>query len=490
VVKQSFIQDPTLGQTPIMAKVVPILEANIREHTIMMYQEQMGGMLKMGTEQAGTGSPEAISAITQGAAQEILQNNQRMAEMGTTESLEKQTLELQKQQLELESHKTRIDAAESAADVALDKQKMKFDYEKENSKAALEREKIKLEYLELDVEKKKIAVESSEKLAKISEDDKHKTLDRDDNFLIEILKIIMKETGITVTKLKKNINLTPEQTSRLTETESKETEKFAEGGFTAKAADPISGNPAAPPIWAEGYQPEQVATTLPVDNTADTSTPELIKESVPVPTVGDWEQLDQDIANTFTSGEQLENVVETIPDIEESTNLISANAKEIAGESPVIPEGGSVDIGQHQINNFWLKNSDDATGYTTFDPNNPDVYTDKAIPLIDENLKKLNTSIEEILNLPEEERVQLLRDDIKINAAYAKGIYDAWGLKRWAKTTRKKIFEDLKAETGLNPKAVRELMKNMTFEEMSPYIIKYESRDDHKALGYNRAVDI
>jgi len=307
VVKQSFIQDPTLGQTPIMAKVVPILEANIREHTIMMYQEQMGGMLKMGTEQAGTGSPEAISAITQGAAQEILQNNQRMAEMGTTESLEKQTLELQKQQLELETTKTRIDAAESAADVALDKQKMKFDYEKENSKAALEREKIKLEYLELDVEKKKIAVESSEKLAKISEDDKHKTLDRDDNFLIEILKIIMKETGITVTKLKKNINLTPEQTSRLTETE---TEKFAEGGFTAKAADPISGNPAAPPIWAEGYQPEQVATTLPVDNTADTSTPELIKESVPVPTVGDWEQLDQDIANTFTSGEQLPPPVE------------------------------------------------------------------------------------------------------------------------------------------------------------------------------------
>ena len=488
VIKTSFIEDPTLGQNPIMSKVVPLLQANIREHMILQYQEQMGGMLKMGTEQAGTGSPEAISAITQGAAQEILQNNQRMAEMGTTESLEKQTLELQKQQLELESHKTRIDAAESAADVALDKQKMKFDYEKENSKAALEREKIKLEYLELEVEKKKIAVESSEKLAKISEDDKHKTLDRDDNFLIEILKIIMKETGITVTKLKKNINLTPEQTSRLTETESKETEKFAEGGFTAKAADPISGNPAAPPIWAEGYQPEQVATTLPVDNTADTSTPELIKESVSVPTVGDWEQLDQAIANISTSGEQLplpelENVVDTIPDIKESTNLILANAKEIAGESLVIPEGGSVDIGQHQINSRWVGSVDDKSGFTKHDTNRPGVYADKAIDFIDNNLKELegDLSVENILTLPEEERLQLLRDNDTINEAYAKGIYEAWGLKRWAKQTRDRVYRDLKREKGLTRKEVN----NLSFEEISPYIIRHES-GGKQAMNINK----
>ncbi|HAT66683.1 MAG TPA: hypothetical protein DCS66_19185, partial [Flavobacteriaceae bacterium] len=473
-----FIEDPTLGQNPIMSKVVPLLQANIREHMILQYQEQMGGMLKMGTEQAGTGSPEAISAITQGAAQEILQNNQRMAEMGTTESLEKQTLELQKQQLELESHKTRIDAAETAADVALDKQKMKFDYEKENSKAALEREKIKLEYLELDVEKKKIAVQSSEKLAKISEDDKHKTLDRDDNFLIEILKIIMKETGITVTKLKKNINLTPEQTSRLTETEteSKETEKFAEGGFTAKAADPITGNPAAPPIWTEGYQPEQVATTLPVDNTADTSTPELIKESVPVPTVGDWEQLDQDIANTFTSGEQLplpelENVVDTIPDIEESTNLILANAKEIAGESPVIPEGGSVDVGLRQINSRW---TDD---FLIKEENGE--YRDLAVPVINKRLENLGTSIEEIQSLSLEERLDKLRTN-DINDAFARGIYDTYGLTHWS--SYKKIVKELKKK-GLTNKEI----KALSYDDVEDLIIKYESAGDELAFNINKS---
>ena len=204
VIKTAFIEDPTLGQSPIMSKVVPLLQANIREHMILQYEEQMGGMLKMGTQQAGTGSPEAISAITMGAAQEILQNNKRMAEMGTTEDLERQTLELQKQQLTLEEVKTRIDAAETAAGVALDKEKLKFEYE------------------ELEVDKKKLQVEASEKLAKIQKDDTHKTLDREDHFLIEVLKILVKESGITSERLIQEARLTPEEVSR-----------FAEGGLTS-----------------------------------------------------------------------------------------------------------------------------------------------------------------------------------------------------------------------------------------------------------------
>ena len=91
--------------------------------------------------------------------------------------------------------------------------------------------------------------------------------------------------------------------------------------------------------------------------------------------------------------------------------------------------------------------------------------------------------MEEMLNLPEEERLQLLRDDVNINEAYAKGIYDAWGLKRWAKSTRNKIYKELKKEKGLTHKEVDAL----SFEEISPYIIKYESGDDPEALGYNMA---
>ena len=192
MVKQSFIADPTLGQNPLMQALVPVLQANIREHMIMQYEEQMSGMLTQGVEQAGVGSPEAISKITQGAAQEILQNNQRMAEQGNVQDLERMTLELQRQQLELEKEKVKIDAAQKAADIALQEEK-------------------------LDLEKDKIEVDAAEKLAKIKgvARDREivassKTADRDDKFLIEMMKLLMKETGATVEKLKEEVTLRPE----------------------------------------------------------------------------------------------------------------------------------------------------------------------------------------------------------------------------------------------------------------------------------------
>ena len=192
MVKQSFIADPTLGQNPVMQALVPILQANIREHMIMQYEEQMSGMLTQGVEQAGVKTDEAISKITQGAAQEILQNNQRMAEQGNVQDLERMTLELQRQQLELEREKVKIDAAQKAANIAIQEEK-------------------------LDLEKDKVEVDAAEKLAKIKgvARDREivaesKTADRDDKFLIEMIKLLMKETGATVEKLKEEVTLRPE----------------------------------------------------------------------------------------------------------------------------------------------------------------------------------------------------------------------------------------------------------------------------------------
>mgnify|MGYP003652290846 CR=1 FL=1 len=191
-VKQAFIADPTLGQNPIMEALVPIIQANIREHMIMQYEEQMTGMLTQGVEQAGVGSPEAISQITQGAAQEILQNNQRMAEQGSVEDLERMTLELQRQQLELEKEKVKIEAAQAAANIALEEEK-------------------------LDLEKDKVEVNAAEKLAKIKGVQQDREIvaatnaaDRDDKFLIEMMKLLAKETGTTIEKLKEEVVLRPE----------------------------------------------------------------------------------------------------------------------------------------------------------------------------------------------------------------------------------------------------------------------------------------
>ena len=193
IVKESFINDPTLGQNPIMQTIVPLLQANIREHMIMQYEEQMTGMLEAGVEQAGVGSEEAISEITRGAAQEILQNNQRMAEMGTVEDLERQTLELQKEQLNLERERLKIDAAQKAANIALEEE-------------------------ELDLKKDTLEIEAAEKLAKIKELEKDRSVlsqskeeDRDDKFVIEMMKLLMKETGLTIEKLKEEVDLTPER---------------------------------------------------------------------------------------------------------------------------------------------------------------------------------------------------------------------------------------------------------------------------------------
>ena len=168
----------------------------------------MTGMLTQGIEQAGVGSPEAISQITQGAAQEILQNNQLMAEQGSVEDLERMTLELQRQQLELEREKVKIDAAQKAADIAIQEEK-------------------------LDLEKDALEVTSAEKLAKIKgvERDREivastKEADRNDKFLIEVMKMLVKETGATVEKMKEEVVLSPE--------------RFKAGGF---AEGDVVGNP-------------------------------------------------------------------------------------------------------------------------------------------------------------------------------------------------------------------------------------------------------
>ncbi len=184
-VKQAFIMDPTLGQDPLMAQVIPVLQANIREHMIMQYEEQMAGMLKEGTQQTGASDPDAISVITQGAAKEILENNQRMAEMGTIEDIERQNLELQRQQLELEKEKVKLDALQSVSEIALKEE-------------------------QLDLDRDELELDAVNKLANLRTSNDNKTKDRDDKFLLEIFKTLMKETGVSVEKLKQEVDLTPQ----------------------------------------------------------------------------------------------------------------------------------------------------------------------------------------------------------------------------------------------------------------------------------------
>ena len=139
-----------------MQQVVPVLQANIREHMIMQYEEEMAGMLEAGVQEAGATDESAISVITQGAAQEILENNQRMAEMGSVEDIERMSMELQRQQLELEKEKVKLDALQSASKIALEEEK-------------------------LDLNRDELAVSSAEKVAKIRSENMNKQQDREED---------------------------------------------------------------------------------------------------------------------------------------------------------------------------------------------------------------------------------------------------------------------------------------------------------------------
>ena len=49
--KMMYLQDPKNGANPIMQRLRPILEANIQEHSVLKYQEQMNGMARAAMEQ-------------------------------------------------------------------------------------------------------------------------------------------------------------------------------------------------------------------------------------------------------------------------------------------------------------------------------------------------------------------------------------------------------------------------------------------------------
>ena len=118
-VKTAYLQDPRNGASPIMAKVAPVLQANIQEHSMMLYQEQMNGLTRVGLEQLPPEqkTPEAIEIIMSNAAQQVL--NANMA-AGQAQSPEQQLVSLEQAKVQLEAEKLKVDAALNNAKMALE----------------------------------------------------------------------------------------------------------------------------------------------------------------------------------------------------------------------------------------------------------------------------------------------------------------------------------------------------------------------------------
>jgi len=166
-VKMAYLQDPMNGANPIMQRIGPILQANIQEHSIMKYQEQMNGMTDQLMQQAPSDqaqNPAVVEMVMAQAAQQILNANQAM---GQAQSPEQQLVSLEQAKVELEKQKLQSDTMVQAAEMELKTKKLKLeeadqiiDLLKTNATNSMKEEKSELDrqakqrIKELDIEGK------------------------------------------------------------------------------------------------------------------------------------------------------------------------------------------------------------------------------------------------------------------------------------------------------------------------------------------------
>ena len=126
-VKTTYLQDPANGANPLMKRIAPILEANMQEHLMLKYQEQITGITEemistYGNEAEQQGidpnDPDLISAVMATAAQQVMQANQVAAMQQQAMSPEAQLVQIEGQKLGLEQQKVQTQAAKEAVNAA------------------------------------------------------------------------------------------------------------------------------------------------------------------------------------------------------------------------------------------------------------------------------------------------------------------------------------------------------------------------------------
>jgi hypothetical protein len=117
-VKMAYLQDPANGANPIMARIKPVLESNVQEHSVMKYQEQMNGVTEQMMQQAPpeqAQNPQAIEMAMGQAAQQVMQANQQPQQP----TPEQQLVMLEQEKVKLQQQKLQSDTAVNAAELEL-----------------------------------------------------------------------------------------------------------------------------------------------------------------------------------------------------------------------------------------------------------------------------------------------------------------------------------------------------------------------------------
>lgn len=135
-VKAAWLEDPANGATPIMANASPILQANIREHMILRYQEQMAGAMQTIQKSGAATDPSTMEMVIAEAARMVSENNkaaQLKLQDGTPEAqIAKAELIKAENDVNELDHKKKKDLANAA----LQYEKIKLDSIKEANRHA------------------------------------------------------------------------------------------------------------------------------------------------------------------------------------------------------------------------------------------------------------------------------------------------------------------------------------------------------------------
>ena len=178
--KMAYLQDPKNGANPIMQRVSPILQANIQEHSVMLYQEQVNGVTQQALQQLPPEqqqNPSVLEMVMSQAAQQVMNANQAA---GMAQSPEQQLVSLEQAKVELQKQKLQSDTAVQAAEMELKNKQLELDENKQiidmlESGAA---DNFKKEKADLDRESRK-ELKSIDALTKLSiEEEKQASEDK------------------------------------------------------------------------------------------------------------------------------------------------------------------------------------------------------------------------------------------------------------------------------------------------------------------------
>ena len=201
-VKTMYMQDPQNGANPIMQRILPILQANIQEHSVLKYQEQMNGvaqqmMQQVPPEQAQM--PSTVEMVMAQAAQQVMNANQAMAQ---AQSPEQQLVALEQEKVKLQQQKLQSDTQLNAAELEIKSKKIELE-ENEQILDILKsgaEEEFKKQKSNLDREARK-EIKVMDILAKLGIEEDKLTASQKKNFEDKLLGILRDEEMVELNTL-------------------------------------------------------------------------------------------------------------------------------------------------------------------------------------------------------------------------------------------------------------------------------------------------